>query len=439
MSERLIQYAKLQSLLFDAPLAVTKERAMTLAQIIGPRLLGLASDVADAPVLAGSPFGGGLPKLEDIEIRDNVAIVPVGGTFVPKADAFDTMSGMVSYSRLLSTLQALDADPRVKGMVLGFDSPGGVVTGVAEASAAMKKLKKPIYASVAMQMASAAYWLGANAEKIFVSPTASTGSIGVLAMRRDESAKDAKDGIAYTFITSGERKADGNPHLPLTTAEEKAIAARVAEVAQLFFADVAASRDLSIETIEGLQGRSVLGAEALSVGLADAEGGFDDAVAAMIADVRGGSSLSLAAIKGGSMKDNETKGADTATASDVKPEAAVQPEAKKADVIDINKLRADTKKEMQQEEQARQKSIADLCKLAKRPDLALGFVTEGKTVAEVQEALLALDADAQASNPVSSLTAAPSGAPVAFNVQGFFAKRKQAVLDAQAKRAADMR
>ena len=63
---------------------------------------------------------------------------------------------------------------------------------------------------------SAAYLLASAAERVYAGRTSGLGSIGVIVSHLDVSASDEKLGYKYTIIHAGARKADFNPHEPLS-------------------------------------------------------------------------------------------------------------------------------------------------------------------------------------------------------------------------------
>src|SRR5690606_8103281 len=92
----------------------------------------------------------------------------------------------------------------------------------------------------------------------------------------DHSEANAKAGYAVHIVKSGDRKADGVPHVP---TEEAAIAARQATVddfAALFFDLVSEHRPLSTDEIRALEAGVFPGARAVAAGLADRVEAYPD-------------------------------------------------------------------------------------------------------------------------------------------------------------------
>jgi ClpP class serine protease len=170
-------------------------------------------------------------------------------------------------------------------VLLRIDSPGGEVAGCFDTArairAAVDSAGKRLVVHVEGQCCSAAYALACMADRIVASRTASVGSIGVIAARLDATASDAQMGHRFALITSGARKADGNPHSPLESDELLVHQGEVDELAGEFFELVASSRGIQKDDVEALQAASLRGQAALAAGLIDELGSFDDLIASL--------------------------------------------------------------------------------------------------------------------------------------------------------------
>ena len=187
-----------------------------------------------------------------------------------------------------------------ESVVLKIDSPGGDAGGVFDLSRSLRKMAdkagKKLYAYADGKALSAAYALACAADRIVLSETSSLGSIGCVATLFDVTAMDKKDGIAFAIVTSGQRKADGNPHVPLTEEALTACKGHVDTLAGVFFELVAGARKVSPGAIRSLEAAIFIGKDAESVGLADAVMSFDD----FIAELAPGAKATTTAAKGGS-------------------------------------------------------------------------------------------------------------------------------------------
>ncbi len=201
-------------------------------------------------------------------LEGGIALVEVQGPLMHHtdwcADSYDDIKARV--------LGALEAGARK--IVLSIDSPGGLVSGcfdtADEIRAACDARGAELVSYVDGQATSAAYALACVASRVYVPPTGIVGSIGVIDALVDATVQDRAVGLGFTIISSGARKADGNPHAPTTDAAVAATQSRVDELAELFFAHVSARRGMPTDRLAALQAGLVHGAQAVALGLADA-------------------------------------------------------------------------------------------------------------------------------------------------------------------------
>ncbi|MEY4269107.1 MAG: signal peptide peptidase SppA [Pseudomonadota bacterium] len=210
---------------------------------------------------------------------DPIAIIPVVGTIVDGEAGNGTAGGETIEAHILDAL----ANEDVKALVLRVDSPGGSVFAsekIRKALLQAKARKLPVVVSMANVAASGGYWVSTPADKIFAEPDTITGSIGVFAVLPSFENSLAKigvnaDGIKTTPL-SGEPDLFGGP-----SNEFDALAqAGVEDVYARFSGLVAKNRRLTPEQVEALaEGRVWAGGTARQLGLVDAYGGLDDAIA----------------------------------------------------------------------------------------------------------------------------------------------------------------
>lgn len=195
------------------------------------------------------------------------AVVDVSG---PLAQHVDPL--LCSYD-VLRTRVAAAVESSCPAVCLRINSPGGDFAGMLEASAELRAMcqakGKRLVAYTDSQALSAAYALALAADEIVITPSATVGSVGVWAGLCDETARDRAQGINIVIVPSGSRKADRNPHVPITEGAVAAMQAEVDTMAAMFFASVAARRPVTLEAVEALQGSSQFGAAAIKAGLAD--------------------------------------------------------------------------------------------------------------------------------------------------------------------------
>lgn len=209
----------------------------------------------------------------------STAIVPIRGVMAKRANLMTRMSGGTSTELLRSTFQALAEDDDVKRVVVDIDSGGGSVQGVAEAANALRELsaKKETVAVANDMMASAAYWVGSAARKVYVTPSSTVGSIGVLAMVTDQSEALEEKGIKVHVVRSAEFKALSNGSEPITKKALKEIEKGVNYYHSEFVGAISSNLNISQEQAEEMANGKVHEArQAIEAGLADDEVTLDE-------------------------------------------------------------------------------------------------------------------------------------------------------------------
>jgi ClpP class serine protease len=215
--------------------------------------------------------GDRLGNAPSARVRDGVAIVPIAGPIFRQANMFTEISGATALSDFAANLAAARADSRVKSVMLEIDSPGGEITGLAEAAdmIAAVAAEKPVVAYVEGSAHSAAYWLASAASEIVVAATGTIGSLGAAVAMEDRAELQARSGVRrYQFISSQ----TPNKRLdPTTDAGAARVQALTDRLAAEFLGTASANRGMSVEQIlaatEG--GGLVVGADAVAARLAD--------------------------------------------------------------------------------------------------------------------------------------------------------------------------
>jgi ClpP class serine protease len=250
----------------------------------------IGSAMCIRPIAFGSTFAGFVSQQDPFETCGQAAVVDVFGPIVAhKGDWWDSFESIEE--RVLAAAQS-----PLRGVVLRFDSPGGDALGMIECARAIRgicaKAGKPLYAFVDGMACSAAYALASAATTIVTPPAGLLGSVGVYQAMVDATAADRQMGLSFEMVSSGARKLDGNPHIPISDEARAETQRRVDGLADLFFNLVGEMRPgVSAENMRALQGGSFLGKEAVDVGLADAVGTFDE-VLAMVAGSQPGTAPS---------------------------------------------------------------------------------------------------------------------------------------------------
>jgi len=230
--------------------------------------------------------GPELPGARRAQIRDGVAIISVTGPIFRRANLLTNFSGATALSDIAHDFALARDDSRVRAIAMEFDTPGGHADGIAEVAAVIRTARgsKPIAAFVDGMAGSAGYWLASAADQIVVSPTAVVGSLGAVAIFPAERPGQPK---ALEIVSSQTPAKRANPHTDAGRAQLQTLIDRLADV---FLADAAAGRGLSVEALLEATGGGglVMGADAVAAGLADRVGGFEDMLARLAAGERAG-------------------------------------------------------------------------------------------------------------------------------------------------------
>ncbi len=135
-------------------------------------------------------------------IQDGVGVIPIAGVIGKGLSPLERMMGAVDVNEISATVDAMAADPAVEKIAFNISSPGGTVTGVEELANKIRDLAKPTMAYTDSEMASAAYWLGSQADRVVASPSATVGSVGVYMAIPDMSKLYEASGVRMVVIKS---------------------------------------------------------------------------------------------------------------------------------------------------------------------------------------------------------------------------------------------
>ena len=382
--------------LFGVPLAIHRPKLDVILSVLGARI-GLADLTA--------PVGYTPAARAPMPASGKVAVIPIHGTLVRRTSGLEAESGLASYTGIAAQLDAALASPEVATILLDVDSPGGESGGVFDLADRIRAAAqvKPVWA-VANDMAfSAAYALASAASKVFVSRTGGVGSIGVIAMHVDQSVKDAKDGVRYTAVFAGERKNDLNPHEPISDEAHSVLKAEVHRIYDLFVETVARHRGLDADAVRATEAGLFFGPDAVTAGLADAVGGFDDAFAQLTQSLPPLPSQVASASQAGFFRNHPMESSMN----------------ERSDPAALDRPLADPAGSPPQPSAATALSVADAieiaqtCTLAGRADLIAGFLETNTVPAQVRSRLLA--AQAEASPEIVSRIAPDVARPAASN------------------------
>jgi len=218
---------------------------------------------------------GEVPKAYIAE--DGTGVIPIAGVIGKSLSPLEKMTGAVDVSDIADTIDEYAMNPQVTRIAFQVSSPGGTVTGVEELANKVRNIAKPTMSYTDTEMASAAYWVAAAADKVVASPSSTVGSVGVYMVVADYSEAAKAEGIKMIVIKAGQHKAIGVPGAEVTDAHQAHLQEGVDEIHADFKAAVLKTRKMV--KAEDMEGQVFSGKQAaqrgLVTGLADS---FNEAV-----------------------------------------------------------------------------------------------------------------------------------------------------------------
>lgn len=178
--------------------------------------------------------------------------------------------GWASTVHTMRAVQAADADDDVDDIVIEIDSPGGSVAGLDELSDAVAAASKPVIVQGTGMIASAAYHVASQADRIYTQRMDLIGSIGVRTMLYDYSKHFEELGIKAIPIDTGVHKSAGAFGTEITD-EQAAEVQRIIDGYMDEFVDrVATGRDMAPAAVREVgDGRVFFAGDAQERGLID--------------------------------------------------------------------------------------------------------------------------------------------------------------------------
>ncbi|MES2950183.1 MAG: S49 family peptidase [Pseudomonadota bacterium] len=181
---------------------------------------------------------------------------------------------------IVAAMRSAFEDKGAQAVVLLINSPGGSPVQAGIINDEIRRLKtlhkKPVYVVVEETCASAAYYIAAGADRIFVDKASVVGSIGVLMDGFGFTGLMDKLGVERRLMTAGENKGFMDPFSPQTEKQRVFAQAMLDQIHQQFINVVKAGRgDRLKETPETFSGLFWTGQQAIDMGLADQLGNLD--------------------------------------------------------------------------------------------------------------------------------------------------------------------
>lgn len=266
-----------------APWAIVPDKLLEIQNIYATHLRGDKIDLKAVEAQLGKPLQN---EPKTYENRHGVGIVRVDGVLARRANMFMRISGGTSTEQMRAQFHEAVMDREASSILLVIDSPGGTVDGTQEFAEEIFRARgaKPIKAVALGTIASAAYWIGAAADELYLAgDTTVAGSIGVVATHVDVSRAEDRIGIKTTEITAGKYKRIASQYAPLTQEGRASIQDMVDDIYTAFVQDVAAFRGRTADAVleQMADGRIFVGAKAIAAGLADGFATEQDVLSAL--------------------------------------------------------------------------------------------------------------------------------------------------------------
>ena len=267
-----------------APWAILPNKLYEIQEVYKAHLRG---EKLSSGVLTAMQDQPGFGQTKNYQVINDIAIIPIQGVIAKRMNLFTDISGGVSSQLVARDLLAVLSNEKIRGVILDIDSPGGTVDGTQELADIVfeGRAVKPIVAYTDGMMASAAYWIGTAAHRIYISgDTNPIGSIGVVAAHVDYSAYEEKRGIKTTEIYAGKYKRIASQYKPLSKEGKQSIQDEVDYIYSIFVDEVAKQRGVNTDKVlqNMADGKIFIGQQSVQAGLVDGVLSFDEVISERI-------------------------------------------------------------------------------------------------------------------------------------------------------------
>lgn len=233
------------------------------------------------------PFDHYLARKRPVQLPtkkgDRVAVITAQGNMLPG----DQPPGTIGGDSLAHLIRSTGEEEGVAAIVLRINTGGGSLFAseiIRQALLDVRAEGTPVVVSMGAVAASGGYYIAAEADEIFATPSTITGSIGVFAAfptfeELMERGGIHTDGVGTTEL-AGSLRLDRSLHPQI----EASLNASIGFAYQSFLQIVAQGRDMSPEEASAAaEGRVWSAQDALEIGLVDSMGDLEDAIAAAAA------------------------------------------------------------------------------------------------------------------------------------------------------------
>ena len=228
-------------------------------------------------------------RMQQVTVEDSgrwfesnrIAIIDVDGVIGTQRSLFHSGTTVADVKEKLK--RARD-DGSVRAVVLRINSPGGDVWSSDTINYEVRRFRRetgrPVVACITGMGASGGLYVALSADRIVASPSALTGSVGVISEYVNAEGLLKKLGLESTAIKTGARKDMGSPLRQMTPEEQQILQNVVETLFKRFVATVRASRpectDADLQQFS--DGRVLTATQALDLHLIDSIGYLEDAI-----------------------------------------------------------------------------------------------------------------------------------------------------------------
>lgn len=258
---------------FDSCLALVMPSVMAGRLAEAARQLAVVKCNAQA---TGAPYMAKWYELDDMSLpADSVAVLTLKGVLY----SWET-------EWLISQLEQAEANPRICGIVLRIDGPGGMVDKVDQAVAKIKECTKPVATFTPGMMCSAHFWLGTSSSRTFAaSPMCEAGSVGIVISYYGMRKFYEMNGIDYHEIYPDTADLKNRATRAIDNdGDETLMRQRAERIHRQFAQSVATNLGIGYDAkLPLFRGETFTADEAVKLGYIDQLGSIDDAVRYVLA------------------------------------------------------------------------------------------------------------------------------------------------------------
>lgn len=215
-------------------------------------------------------------NVRGIELRGEIF------TYLPYLSSGEVLEGYedtVTSETVMAQISESESNDEFLATLIEVDSFGGSPAAAEEIMEEIRTAKKPVIAYVRESATSAAYLSILPADYIFGLKSSNIGSIGATQSYIENTSFNQKEGFTFVELNTGKFKDAGNPDKKITQEERELFMRDLNIIHENFIKSVSELRNIPLEKVRSIaDGSSVLGEQALALGLIDEIGGYDEAI-----------------------------------------------------------------------------------------------------------------------------------------------------------------